>query len=75
MIMDKFAPDSGPKKVLLYLLNPLVRVVATSLLRSLKELILHAGLSCEYEERFGLWQLFSIVRIRKKQDEVRCAGR
>ena len=64
-ILDKFVSDRGRPPLILRVVDPLARFLATSVTRKLGPLIEGSGLRIVHEEAAGLGGLFKIAIVRK----------
>lgn len=65
VILDKFIPDDGPPPLLLRVLNPLARILATNLTRRIGPVVSGSGLRIVKNESAGFHGLLRIILLRK----------
>ena len=69
-ILDKFIPDGRRTPLLLRVLNPLARMIATDVTRQLGQILDGSGLEVTHDESFGPMGFGRIVLVHKPRGRV-----
>jgi ubiquinone/menaquinone biosynthesis C-methylase UbiE len=64
-ILDKFAPDGGKAPLLVRLVSPIIRILATEVTRQLGPILEGSGLRVVQEEGLGLHGMMKVVVVTK----------
>jgi ubiquinone/menaquinone biosynthesis C-methylase UbiE len=64
-ILDKFVPDGGKAPLLVRLVSPIIRILATEVTRQLGPILEGSGLRVVQEEGLGLHGMMKVVIVAK----------
>lgn len=74
LVLNKFVPDHKKPQVVMRMLNPIVRVIATDLTCKLGPIVAASGLHVAYEEPSGFGGFFKIALLRKGKEAPPAPG-